>query len=298
LLAFRWAASGHAPWSSQYESSIVVALGSLAFQAFLSRQRNYAAVGLLVLPVALAVLAAASLLPGDYRRMGPLPPALQSGWLALHVSCMLLAYGAFAGTFALSLLYLVRSGEWTARTTRLTLGTGGALAGGFFAYVHQEARSGAWAALMSGAGFSEWAPWGSAKAYLACAALAGMAGLAAAHLLERLPARLLEDLPEAGTLDALNARSVSVGFPLLTVGIILGAVWGKAAWGSYWSWDPKETWSLITWLVFALMLHRRSWRGPEGRVTAWLGLSGAAAVAFTYWGVNFLLPGLHAYARP
>jgi cytochrome c-type biogenesis protein CcsB len=83
---------------------------------------------------------------------------------------------------------------------------------------------------------------------------------------------------------------------MLTSGILTGAVWAHYAWGSYWSWDPKETWSLITWIVYALILHLRFTGGLRGRRTALLSIIGFASVVMTYFGVNFFLAGLHSYA--
>ena len=103
-------------------------------------------------------------------------------------------------------------------------------------------------------------------------------------------------LPDVRTLDELNYQTVMFGFLLLTVGIITGSVWANKAWGNYWSWDPKETWSLITWLVYAALLHSRAVRGWRGKKIAWFGIVGFACVLFTYFGVNFLLSGLHSYA--
>ena len=104
-------------------------------------------------------------------------------------------------------------------------------------------------------------------------------------------------IPDLQTLDELMYQNVVFGFLLLTVGIITGSVWANSAWGNYWSWDPKETWSLITWLVYALLLHARLVRGWHGRRIAWLSIIGFSCVIFTYLGVNFLLSGLHSYAR-
>ncbi|MGD9817169.1 MAG: c-type cytochrome biogenesis protein CcsB [Desulfomonilaceae bacterium] len=101
-------------------------------------------------------------------------------------------------------------------------------------------------------------------------------------------------LPRKAVLDEIVYRSILVGFPLLSVGIITGAAWADHAWGAYWSWDPKETWSLITWLVYAVFLHARLTRGWSGGRTAILSVIGFAAVMFTYFGVNYL-PGLHSY---
>ncbi|NQT92474.1 MAG: c-type cytochrome biogenesis protein CcsB [Lentisphaerae bacterium] len=97
-------------------------------------------------------------------------------------------------------------------------------------------------------------------------------------------------------LEAVVASTVSFGFLFLTIGIITGAVWANSAWGTYWSWDPKETWSLITWFIYAVFLHCRFMRGWRGKKAAWISVTGFASVIFTYVGVNFLLGGLHSYA--
>ena len=99
----------------------------------------------------------------------------------------------------------------------------------------------------------------------------------------------------AETLDNISYRIIGLGFPLLTVGIIAGAVWANEAWGSYWSWDPKETWALITWLVFAAYLHARITRGWQGRRPAILAATGFVVVWICYLGVNLLGKGLHSY---
>lgn len=104
------------------------------------------------------------------------------------------------------------------------------------------------------------------------------------------------DNSRAATLDNLIYQTVVVGFIMLTAGIVTGAIWADVAWGTYWSWDPKETWSLITWLVYAAMLHSRYMRGWRGRRLAAFSLAGFGCVMFTYFGVNLLLSGLHSYA--
>ncbi|NWF54057.1 MAG: c-type cytochrome biogenesis protein CcsB [Syntrophaceae bacterium] len=102
--------------------------------------------------------------------------------------------------------------------------------------------------------------------------------------------------PGLDSLDELIYRTIVVGFPLLTIGIVTGAAWANYAWGAYWSWDPKETWSLITWFVYAIFLHARISRDWRGKRTAILSLIGFVSVMFTYFGVNYLLSGLHSYA--
>ena len=105
---------------------------------------------------------------------------------------------------------------------------------------------------------------------------------------------LLKKLPKANTLDELTYQMIMLGFLFLSIGIITGAVWANSAWGRYWGWDPKETWSLITWFIYATLLHAKMMRGWHGKRIAYLSIAGFAAVLFTYFGVN-LLPGMHSY---
>jgi len=107
---------------------------------------------------------------------------------------------------------------------------------------------------------------------------------------------LLATLPDLRVIDDIIHKTIIFGFLWLSAGIITGAIWANSAWGTYWSWDPKETWSLITWFVYAAALHARFTRGWGGTRIAWLAIIGFCAVVFTYYGVNFLLSGLHSYA--
>ena len=103
-------------------------------------------------------------------------------------------------------------------------------------------------------------------------------------------------LPSADNLDRITYKTIAIAFPLLTLMIAAGAYWANRTWGSYWSWDPKETWAAITWLVYAGYLHMRITRGWRGRRAAYFAILGFAVVMFTFFGVTYLLPGLHAYA--
>jgi cytochrome c-type biogenesis protein CcsB len=130
-------------------------------------------------------------------------------------------------------------------------------------------------------------------AFLGYAAFALAFGTAILYLIQdRRPRSSLPPLP---LLDSLIYRTTVLGFLLLTLGIATGAVWAETAWGRYWSWDPKETWSLITWFIYAALLHARHLKGWHGRRIAWLAVLGFMAVLFTYFGVSFLLSGLHSY---
>jgi cytochrome c-type biogenesis protein CcsB len=103
-------------------------------------------------------------------------------------------------------------------------------------------------------------------------------------------------LPTADALDRITYKTICLAFPLLTLMIAAGAYWANQTWGSYWNWDPKETWAAITWLVYAGYLHMRITRGWRGRRAAYFAILGFGVVMFTFFGVTYLLPGLHAYA--
>ena len=105
-----------------------------------------------------------------------------------------------------------------------------------------------------------------------------------------------QHIPDREILDIISYRSISLGLLFLTFTILTGAIWAERAWGSYWSWDPKETWSLITWIIYAIYLHLRIRRGYEGRAAAIFAAIGFICVLFTYIGVNTFLPGVHSYA--
>ncbi len=126
-------------------------------------------------------------------------------------------------------------------------------------------------------------------------------GLSLMYLLKGMQSQTKDNMflrliPRRAILDDLNYQMVVIGFLMLTLGIITGSVWAHSAWGSYWSWDPKETWSLITWLVYAAVLHSRMVRGWKGKKIAVLCFVGFFCVLFTYFGVNYLA-GLHSYTK-
>jgi cytochrome c-type biogenesis protein CcsB len=150
---------------------------------------------------------------------------------------------------------------------------------------------------------SNWLLYHVVTCFLGYAAFAVACGISIMYLIkagsEKSPdgagGGLLAMFPPTKVLDDLNYRSIMVGFPLLTLGIITGAAWANYAWGTYWSWDPKETWSLIVWFVYAAFLHARITKGWVGKRAAWLSIIGFAATIFCYLGVNLFLSGLHSY---
>ena len=140
---------------------------------------------------------------------------------------------------------------------------------------------------------SYWLSFHVTAAVIAYGTFAISFGLAIAYLLREQGK--LQKMPEAEVLDEVSYKMVFVGMPFLTIMLITGAVWAEYAWGTFWSWDPKETFALVTWLVYAIYLHIRLMRGWRGKKTAILSIIGFVAVIFTFFGVSYLLPGLHSY---
>ncbi|SNB45526.1 c-type cytochrome biogenesis protein CcsB [Geobacter sp. DSM 9736] len=150
---------------------------------------------------------------------------------------------------------------------------------------------------------SNWLLYHVITCFLGYAAFAIACGISIMFLIREIHERsipineqsIVATFPSGRVLDDLNYKSIMIGFPLLTLGIVTGAAWANYAWGTYWSWDPKETWSLIVWFIYAAFLHARITRGWAGRRAAWLSIVGFAATIFCYLGVNLLLSGLHSY---
>lgn len=280
----RWVASyqlgiGHAPFSNLYESLVFFAWVIVVIYLIIERKIQNRIVGAFTVPIACLVMAYASLKPGITSAIQPLIPALKSNWLIAHVITCFIGYAAFALAFGVSAMYLMKKGRddepitWTKIVNPLIL----------FVFT----------ALFSRVLFvSNWL----VATLIAIPICLGF--YAIVLLVRNLPAEtkaeLLDRFPDTRILDELGYQLILLGFLFLSIGIITGAVWANSAWGRYWGWDPKETWSLITWFVYATLLHARLMRGWHGKRIAFLSMIGFASVLFTYFGVN-LLPGLHSY---
>jgi len=131
-------------------------------------------------------------------------------------------------------------------------------------------------------------------------AVAGIAGIM--YLLQERMLKskkfsaLFYRLPSLDVLDSINYKCLTFGFPLMTMGIISGAIWANSAWGGYWRWDPKETWALITWFLYAALLHGRLTVGWRGRRAAIFAIIGFLSLLFTFFGVNLFLSGVHSFS--
>jgi cytochrome c-type biogenesis protein CcsB len=223
-LVLRTIATGHGPFANMYEFSAAFAFGILTAYMWFERRYHQRIMGVVVMPVALAMLLYAWTIPSAIE---PLVPALQNNLLlTVHVAVAIVAYGSFAIAFAAAALYLAQL---------------------FFAWVTNRPEPGGWG------------------------------------------------LPRLDVLDDIGYRAVVLGFPFLTLTIILGAIWADTAWGSYWSWDPKETASLVTWFIYGSYLHARVMRGWRGKRAAMLLVLGFVATLFTYFG-NLFFGGLHSYS--
>jgi cytochrome c-type biogenesis protein CcsB len=294
LLLARWIEGGYFPMSNLYESLFFVAWGLTTAHLIAERMSRSPLVGAVTAPVAMGITAFAALsLPDTMQVSEPLVPALKSNWLMMHVSVMLLSYAALMVGALMAIAFLIVTRGQAVELKGSSVGTGAFRKGGAPRSTPTPTTSEATTAEAAGttpATYSEAASDASAPtAVLEKVETVSEPSVPAVEPLS--PQRLTL----ADTLDNVSYRIIGLGFPLLTIGIISGAVWANEAWGSYWSWDPKETWALITWLVFAAYLHARITKGWQGRRPAILAASGFAVVWVCYLGVNLLGKGLHSY---
>lgn len=280
LLGARWIEAGYFPLSNLYESLFFLAWGVTAVHLLAERMTGSRWVGPFTSTTALAIAAFATLsLPQTMQASAPLVPALKSNWLMMHVSVMMLSYSALLVGSLLAIAFLVVTRGQAVELRGSSVGTGGFRDRADRLRLAQQSQAMA-----------------VADAIAAPSDSGSNDGVA---VLDAPPATLSPLSPQrltlADTLDNISYRIIGLGFPLLTIGIIAGGVWANEAWGSYWSWDPKETWALITWLVFAAYLHARITRGWQGRRPALLAAAGFVVVWVCYLGVNILGKGLHSY---
>jgi cytochrome c-type biogenesis protein CcsB len=248
-LSIRWIKEGYFPLSNLYESLIFLSWGISTIHLIIESKTKSRLIGAISAPLMFFLSGFSTLtLPTEMQKALPLVPSLQSNWLMMHVSMMMVSYATLILGSLLSLLYLAFLffiGKKTSiETSTLNYETTGNTG---YSFPNNSASN------------------------------------------DSSKKSLLE------TVDIWSYRIIGLGFPFLTIGIISGAVWANEAWGSYWSWDPKETWALITWLVFAIYLHSRLLKGWQGRQAAVLGSCGFFVIWICYLGVNFLGKGLHSY---
>ncbi len=289
LLGARWLEAGYFPLSNLYESLFFLTWGITAVHLIAENMIRSRLVGVATAPVALAITAFAALtLPSEMQHSEPLVPALKSNWLMMHVSVMMLSYSALMVGALMAIAFLIVTRGQNIELRGSSIGTGG------FRRKDDETASPAYQLQRNGN-----QPTPNNPATVANFAQNNGGNIAVLDLVATesatTPTLSPQRLSLADTLDNISYRIIGLGFPLLTIGIIAGAVWANEAWGSYWSWDPKETWALITWLVFAAYLHARITKGWQGRRPAILAATGFVVVWICYLGVNLLGKGLHSY---
>ena len=218
------------PLVDLYDSMVFFAYVIEAGYIILRIFYDFDALGFIITFIASAALAFATFYPLSTSAIEPTIPALQSYWLLYHIMTLFVAYGAFAASFGLGILYLIKNKKDKGNKKREN--------------------------------------------------------------------RFLSLLPESAVIEESIYKVISVGLVFLTAGIVIGAAWADSAWGGYWSWDPKETWSLITWIAYILFIHARFTKGWGGKKMAWIAVIGFAVVIFCYLGVDLIIPGLHSYATP
>jgi cytochrome c-type biogenesis protein CcsB len=311
LLCTRWKESGHFPLSNLYESlmflswsctsiNIVLLLGisklgnpgqNVKKDLFMEKL-----LGAVLAPCALFLNAFATFsLPKEMQQAGPLVPALQSNWLMMHVTVMIVSYAALILGSLLSIAFVIYNYSFFKAAKTLSkpslsdststihfLENGNALKA---SDVQDLPKSSSWGESVS-LGFPV------AEEQACGTELSGRKFHSTAS--QALKSPTLHD-KILYNLDYYSYRIIGIGFPFLTIGILSGAVWANEAWGSYWSWDPKETWALLTWLVFAIYLHTRFTKGWEGIKPAMIASFGFIVVWVCYLGVNLLGEGLHSY---
>jgi cytochrome c-type biogenesis protein CcsB len=273
LLGLRWLNYGYFPLSNLYESLMFLAWGITFTSLFLENKTQTGLIGSISTPISLFVVGFAGLsLPESMQSPSPLVPALKSNWLMMHVTVMMLSYACLIVGSLLGILFLIltngrednivlQGNSYGTKFSNKELGN---------TAFYKEDADGTYSNLLINTDVNP---------------------AVAAPPIKEPRINLLESI------DNLSYRTISFGFPMLTIGIIAGAVWANEAWGSYWSWDPKETWALITWLVFASYLHARITKDWQGRKPAFIASLGFIVVWICYLGVNFLGKGLHTYGQ-
>ncbi|YP_009561877.1 CcsA (chloroplast) [Lycium barbarum] len=251
LLVTRWISSGHFPLSDLYESLIFLSWSFSLIHIIPYFKKNVLILSKITGPSAIFTQGfATSGILTEIHQSGILVPALQSEWLIMHVSMMILGYAALLCGSLLSVALLVITFR---KNRKLFYKSNGFLNESFFL----------------GENVLENTSFFSAKNYYR--------------------SQLIQQL------DYWSYRVISLGFTFLTIGILSGAVWANEAWGSYWNWDPKETWAFITWIVFAIYLHTRTNRNLRGANSAIVASIGFLIIWICYFGVNLVGIGLHSY---
>ncbi|MEN8264162.1 MAG: c-type cytochrome biogenesis protein CcsB [Nitrospirota bacterium] len=287
-----------APLRNLYESLIFFVWSLICIHLIIEFKYKNRSLGAFVTPIAALALLFIDV-SGTAKEIQPLIPALQSNWLLFHVLLSFLGYAAFGVSFGAATAYIVTVTESKTEKT----------------YIFWSIMIGIFLTILIAMGIDFLSLSVAERAelirshFLKATFRSESGGVVTASWIVSIAftfaiwnfgiglKKVLAGLSlTTEMLDDITYKSIAIGFPLFTIGgLIMGAIWANSAWGKYWTWDPKETWSLITWFVYALYLHARFVGGWRGKRVAILAIVGFIAVIFTYLGVNLVLSGLHAY---
>ena len=290
-------AASRVPWANMYEFAMTGTLMIVGVFLAVNIKWNMKFIGTFITGFALLFLGLAS--TRYYVEVVPLPPALQSYWLVIHVFVASLGTGFFALGFALSLAQLLQhrrelTNAAAVAATPLASGSAAGSVAGSVVAASSEAPG------TASASSTAEAVSGSVAAAGGTATLAASAGVAPVASGGKPPRRsrleFLKRLPDSIQLENYAYRLIIIGFIFWTFTLIAGAVWAEKAWGRYWGWDTKEVWTFIIWTIYAGYIHARSTRGWRGTRSAWLAMIGFAAVMFNFTIVNIFFKGLHSYS--
>jgi len=264
LLTDRWISAHYFPISNLYESMLFLAWGLSFGSLIIKNILKTRLIGAIVTPIVTSIISFASLiLPEEMQQPIPLIPALKSNWLLMHVSVMMISYATLLIGCLFAIAFLVMS------EGKIINLKGGSLNNN----IVEKSES---------------------------IVVNFQTQIEGNSILKEIEEDNKKDINKnlislLEGFDNISYRFIGLGFPFLTLGIISGAVWANQAWGSYWSWDPKETWALIAWLIFAVYLHTRITKSWQGKRPAYIATLGFFTVWICYLGVNFLGKGLHSY---
>lgn len=287
-----------APLRNLYESLVFFVWSLILAHLLIEFKYKNRSLGAFVTPIAALALLFIDV-SGTSKEIQPLIPALQSNWLLFHVLLSFLGYAAFGISFGAAAAYIIMVSESRKEKT----------------YIFWSLIIGIFLTILIGMGIDFMSLSAAERAqliqshFLKASFRSSSGGVVAVSWAISITLifilwyfalglkKVLNSLSlTPAILDDIAYKSIAIGFPLFTIGgLIMGAIWANSAWGKYWTWDPKETWSLITWFVYALYLHARFVGGWKGKRVAVLAIVGFIAVIFTYLGVNLVLSGLHAY---
>ncbi|MCX7739184.1 MAG: c-type cytochrome biogenesis protein CcsB [Hydrogenothermaceae bacterium] len=266
----------HPPWTNLYESLMFFPWLAVGLYLYIEREYKTKFIGAFFLPIVAFLVIWGHKFNTD---ISPLVPALRSYWLYLHVIASFVGYAGFTVAFGASFAYLIKENYKEDKQVK-PIHLGGFFVSGLlsilFGYLTLHGAKDIKTLIIGVVFFTVLI----SSLYFAT------------FVLKPIGNRL----PEDSILSEIAFKSVAISFPIWTASIMLGGAWANEAWGSYWSWDPKETWAFIVWLFFAAYIHGKTIGKWKGRTSAWIAVAGFVMLLICYFGVNLYFPGLHSYA--